>query len=70
MNVRDPVRVEVETALHSGRATVPVLVGGAEAPRADDLPETMHGLVGHPPVTVPPGPDGARHADLLARLES
>ena len=33
MNVRDPVRVEVETALHSGRATVPVLVGGAAAPR-------------------------------------
>ena len=54
MNVRDPVRVEVETALHSGRATVPVLVGGAVAPRADDLPETMRGLVGHPPVTVPP----------------
>ena len=70
MNVRDPVRVEVETALHSGRATVPVLVGGAEAPHADDLPETMRGLVGHPAVAVPAGPDGARLTDLLARLES
>ena len=70
MNVRDPVRVEVETALHSGRATVPVLVGGAVAPDADDLPETMRGLVDHPPVTVSASPDGTRHADLLARLES
>ena len=70
LNVRDPVRVEVETAVRSGRAVVPALVGGARAPQADDLPPTMRGVVDHPPVTVPAGPDGTRHADLLARLES
>ena len=70
MNVRDPVRVEVETALHSGLATVPVLVGGAEVPHVDGLPETMRGLVDHPQVTVAAGSHGARHADLLARLEA
>ncbi|MBL8925998.1 MAG: hypothetical protein JNM77_07140, partial [Pseudonocardia sp.] len=41
MLVRDPVRVEVETALRAGIATVPVLVDGASAPDPDDLPETM-----------------------------
>jgi Tol biopolymer transport system component len=69
MNVRDPVRVEVETALHSGCAIVPVLVSGATAPDADDLPETMRGLVAYGPVTVTALTAGpARHADLLARL--
>jgi Tol biopolymer transport system component len=68
MNVRDPVRVEVETALHSGRAIVPALVSGAPAPGADDLPETMRGLAAYAPVTVAAG--AAPHADLLDRLES
>lgn len=68
MLVRDPIRVEVETALHAGIATVPVLVGGAAAPDPDDLPETMRELEDRVPVTVSPGPDPARHTDLLDRL--
>jgi WD40 domain-containing protein len=69
MLVRDPVRVEVETALRAGIATVPVLVDGAAAPDPDDLPETMRELAQRVPVAVPAGPDPARHADLLARLD-
>jgi Tol biopolymer transport system component len=67
--VRDPVRVEVEAALHSGGAVVPVLVRGAEAPDVDDLPETMRGLAAYTPVVIAPGPGATRHAELLARLE-
>ena len=70
LNVRDPVRVEVETALHSGLVTVPALVRGAAALDPDDLPETMRGLADRAPVAVPDGPGEARHAVLLARLES
>ena len=69
MLVRDPVRVEVETALRAGIATVPVLVGGAAAPDPDDLPETMRELAQRVPVAVPAGSDPARHADLFTRLE-
>ncbi|MBL8927932.1 MAG: hypothetical protein JNM77_17150 [Pseudonocardia sp.] len=67
--MRDPVRVEVETALRAGIATVPVLVDGASAPDPDDLPETMRELAQRAPVVVPAGPDAARHTDLLTRLE-
>jgi WD40 repeat protein len=69
MLVRDPVRVEVETALRAGIPTVPVLVDGAAVPDPDDLPETMRELALRVPVAVPAAPDPARHADLLTRLE-
>ena len=69
MNVRDPVRVEVETALSSGLVLVPVLVGGAPAPDADDLPQTMRGLAGHVPVALPRGAEDGRVEPLLSRLE-
>jgi hypothetical protein len=69
MLVRDPVRVEVETALGAGIPTVPVLVDGAAAPDPDDLPETMRELAQRVPVAVAAGSDPARHADLLTHLE-
>ena len=70
--VRDPVRVEVETALRAGIATVPVLVDGAAAPDPDDLPETMRELAQRVPVAVPagsgPGPArGPAHPPRAAR---
>ena len=70
MHVRDPVRVEVETALHAGVATLPVLVDGASTPDPVDLPETMRELADRPAVTVPPGPAATRHDDLFVRLDA
>ena len=67
--VRDPVRVEVETALRAGIATIPVLVDGAAPPDPDDLPETMRELAQRVPVAVPACPDPDRHTDLLTRIE-
>jgi cellulose biosynthesis protein BcsQ len=40
----DFVRHELEVALASKRPVVPVLVGGATVPRADDLPPALRGL--------------------------
>ncbi|MBB5869053.1 WD40 repeat protein [Allocatelliglobosispora scoriae] len=47
----DPVRVEIEMALAMAKPTMPVLIGGADLPRAEQLPESirllpeMHGAV-------------------------
>ncbi|WP_078865837.1 toll/interleukin-1 receptor domain-containing protein [Streptomyces sp. NRRL S-1448] len=40
----DLVRVELETALRSGIALIPVLVGGATMPPAHELPSSLHTL--------------------------
>lgn len=37
-------RVEVESSLRSGTRLIPILVGGASMPRAEDLPEPMREL--------------------------
>ena len=37
----DPVRVEVETAMRRAIPLIPVLVGGAEMPHANELPESL-----------------------------
>lgn len=41
----DFVRLEVESALRRDIRVVPVLVDGASLPEAEELPETMRGLV-------------------------
>src|SRR4051812_49897342 len=43
----DPVRIELETALQRGIPTIPVLVGGAGMPKAEDLPDTLKSLSFH-----------------------
>src|SRR5262244_1646647 len=40
----DFVRIEIESALNQGKRVIPVLVGDARMPTADDLPETMRPL--------------------------
>jgi TIR domain len=45
-NPRDFVRIEVAKALERGIRVIPVLVGGAGMPRADDLPEDLRALCG------------------------
>ena len=41
----DMVRIEIETGLALGVPLVPILVGGAEMPKADELPEPLRDLV-------------------------
>lgn len=44
-NQDDTVRLEVREALTSGKRVVPVLVGGAQFPGKDDIPEDLHALL-------------------------
>jgi hypothetical protein len=43
-NPEDWVRVEIVGALQDGKRVIPVLVGGAEMPRAEELPEDLKPL--------------------------
>lgn len=40
-HTKDYARVEIEAALRQGKKVIPVLVGGAEMPREDELPKAM-----------------------------
>jgi len=51
----DFVRIEIEAALHQRRPAIPVLAGGARLPEAEDLPETIRGLVRRGSVSLRPG---------------
>jgi hypothetical protein len=44
-NPRDPVRIEVVTALQGNISVVPILLDGMEMPPADSLPDDMKALV-------------------------
>lgn len=48
----DRPRRELEAAFDGNITLIPVLVGGARMPRADELPDTLKGLSGHQGVTV------------------
>lgn len=43
-NPRDPLRLEVEWALKSGRPVFPIVVDGSPEPRKDDLPREVQGI--------------------------
>ena len=69
-NPNDWVRVELETALGRGIPVIPLLVGGARLPRADELPETLKELPNRGAAQARPDPDF--HSDLnrlIRRLE-
>src|SRR5215470_15043471 len=63
----DPVRIEVETALQRGIPTIPVLVGGASMPSADELPDSLKSLSFHNAAEVDSGRDFHAHLDRLIR---
>jgi tetratricopeptide (TPR) repeat protein len=63
----DPVRIEVETALQRGLPTIPVLVGGASMPKAEELPDSLKGLTFHNAAEVSSGRDFHAHMDRLIR---
>lgn len=67
---QDFVRLELEAALERAVPVVPILVGGAEIPRAQDLPATLAALVYRQSQVVRGDPDFHRDVDrLLAGLE-
>jgi WD40 repeat protein len=51
-NPDDWVRIEIAGALETGKRVIPVLVGGAEMPRAEDLPEPLKPLARRQAVRV------------------
>jgi hypothetical protein len=53
----DFVRREIELALTLGKLVIPVLVGGAEMPAEDSLPDTIRGLASRSALPVRPNPD-------------
>jgi WD40 repeat protein len=53
-NPDDWVRIEIAGALEAGKRVMPVLVGGAEMPRAEDLPEPLKPLARRQAVRVAP----------------
>jgi hypothetical protein len=61
----DYVRVELESALAHGKTVVPVLVGNAEMPSADELPESLKDLPFLNAAEVRPGRDLAAHIERL-----
>jgi len=63
----DPVRIEVETALQGGIPTIPVLVGSADMPKADDLPDSLKSLSFHNAAEVDSGRDFHAHMDRVIR---
>jgi serine/threonine protein kinase len=66
---RDPVRVELETALKQpGMRIIPVLVDGAVQPRADMLPPALQPLAALKPITIGSGGIDAVWQDVLAAL--
>jgi hypothetical protein len=64
-NVKDFVRIELETALQRQIPVVPVLVGGARMPAADDLPATLAALAYRQGQAVRSDPDFHRDMDRL-----
>jgi hypothetical protein len=63
----DPVRVEVATALERGIPTIPVLVGGAVMPKAEDLPDNLKNLAFHNAAEIDVGRDFHQHMARLIR---
>jgi hypothetical protein len=63
----DPVRVEVATALERGIPTIPVLVGGAVMPKAEELPDNLKNLAFHNAAEIDVGRDFHQHMARLIR---
>jgi hypothetical protein len=63
----DPVRVEVETALQRNIPVVPVLVGGAEMPKPEELPESLKKFSFFNAAIVDASQDFHLHMDRLIR---
>lgn len=66
----DPLRVEIETALHKGIPLIPVLVKNATMPEADELPESLQPLAYRNAIIIPGDPYFHHGVDrLIAELD-
>ena len=64
---RDYVRIEIESALKREIPVVPVLVGEAQMPSAEDLPESIRELVFRNAAEVRAGPHLQQHIEHVVR---
>lgn len=66
---RDAVRIEIETALGSGKTVIPLLIRGAQMPDTEDLPESIAGLADINGLAIRQDPDFEHDiARLLRRI--
>ena len=61
----DFVRVELEAALSRGVPIIPVLVEGANLPKQDQIPNSLHDLLKHQALRVDSGADFKAHVQRL-----
>lgn len=66
-NTSDLVRLEIESALQKELVLIPVFVQRAEMPNAEELPESLRGLVFYNGVSVRPDPDFHKDIDVLIK---
>jgi hypothetical protein len=64
---KDPIRIEIETALSQGIPLIPVLVGGAAMPKSSALPDSLQKLCLLNAAEVDDGRDFHQHVDRLIR---
>jgi hypothetical protein len=64
---KDPIRIEIETALDQRKPLIPVLVGGATMPKSSALPESLQRLCFLNAAEVDDGRDFHQHVDRLIR---
>lgn len=66
-NAADPVRFEIETALHKDKPLLPVLVSHAVMPSPEQLPESLRDFAYRNAVQVDSGQDFDHHIGRLTR---
>ena len=64
---KDPIRIEIETALNHEIPVIPVLVGGATMPKSSALPDSLQKLCFLNAAEVDDGRDFHQHVDRLIR---
>jgi WD40 repeat protein len=69
-NPDDWVRVEIEGALETGKRVIPVLVGGAEIPRAESLPGSLRPLARRQAIRITPERFHADASGLVAQVKA
>jgi hypothetical protein len=69
--IDDPVRIEVEAAVASGAAVIPVLVEDARVPAKEDLPDSLKGFESRSAAEIKTGKDFDHHiANLIASMDA
>jgi hypothetical protein len=64
---KDPIRIEIETALKEQMPLIPILVGGGSMPKSSALPESLQKLCFLNAAEVDDGRDFHQHLDRLIR---